>query len=175
MMFLPLLRRSFAEKLIYRVCEREADQTIGDPHQPYLYRWWLIPRNRWFNIYLHHFCRSDDDRALHDHPWWNLSWLIEGEYDEVVPVKCLGPALSAESNLHGVVRRRPGAVVLRRAKSAHRVALVRDSLGYEKACWTLFLTGPRVRDWGFWCPNGWRHWHEFTDPEDSGKVGPGCD
>ena len=78
-------------------------------------------------------------------------------------------------NLHGVVRRRPGAVVLRRAKSAHRVALVRDSLGYEKACWTLFLTGPRVRDWGFWCPNGWRHWHEFTDPEDSGRVGPGCD
>ena len=45
-------------------------------------RWWVIPRNKWFNVYLHHFLRSDDDRALHDQPWWNLSILLDGEYTE---------------------------------------------------------------------------------------------
>ena len=35
----------------------------------YLSRWHIIPRNRYFNIYLHKFVGSDDDRALHDHPW----------------------------------------------------------------------------------------------------------
>lgn len=43
----------------------------GQPHQiipsaddPYLLRWYIIP----LNVYLHKFMRSDDDRALHDHP-----------------------------------------------------------------------------------------------------------
>jgi hypothetical protein len=46
-------------------------------------RWWVIPRNKFFNIYLHHFLHSDDDRALHDHPWWNVSILLRsGSYVE---------------------------------------------------------------------------------------------
>jgi hypothetical protein len=40
--------------------------------------------------------------------------------------------------------------------------------------WTLFITGRRVRDWGFHCPKGWVPWQEFTDPTDSGRVGKGC-
>src|SRR6185312_200421 len=61
---------------------RRPDIVIGGEDNPYLRRWWVIPRNRIFNIYLHHFMRSDDDRALHDHPWVNCSILISGEYDE---------------------------------------------------------------------------------------------
>ena len=48
---------------------REPDFIIGGHEAPYLRRHWLIPRNRFFNIYVHEFLRSDDDRALHDHPW----------------------------------------------------------------------------------------------------------
>ena len=38
-----------------------------------LERWWLIPRNRFLNVYLHRFDHSDEDRALHDHMYLNLS------------------------------------------------------------------------------------------------------
>ena len=55
---------------------------IGEPEEPYLKRWFILPRNRWFNIYLHHFHRSDDDQALHDHPWASVSILLKGSYIE---------------------------------------------------------------------------------------------
>ncbi len=45
---------------------RVADFIIGDF---YLLRWWVIPRNEMYNLYLHDIRKSDDDRALHDHPW----------------------------------------------------------------------------------------------------------
>jgi hypothetical protein len=40
---------------------RPPDYIIGGEADPYLRRWWVIPRNRFFNIYLHHFVRSDDE------------------------------------------------------------------------------------------------------------------
>ncbi|MCW5678430.1 MAG: hypothetical protein KIT65_10850 [Xanthobacteraceae bacterium] len=136
---------------------RAPDFIIGDH---YLHRWWIIPRNRFFNIYLHHFLKSDEDRALHDHPWWNISLLLDGEYTE--------HTIDAGGvNVRTV--RKAGEVKYRGAKSAHRVEL------HNGPCWTLFITGPRIREWGFHCPNGWRHWKEFTNPKDSGKVGRGCE
>ena len=41
-------------------------------------------------------------------------------------------------------------------------------------CWTLFITGPRIREWGFHCPQGWRHWRDYTKPGSYGQVGRGC-
>jgi hypothetical protein len=49
---------------------------------PYMLRWWKIRRNAFFNVYYHIVRRSDDDTALHDHPWWNFSILLEGSYTE---------------------------------------------------------------------------------------------
>jgi hypothetical protein len=76
----PLLR--FAEKVM---ASRDPDFIIGGQANPYLLRWWIIPRNRFFNIYLHRFLRSDDDRALHDHSWCNVSILLDGAYYEYMP------------------------------------------------------------------------------------------
>jgi hypothetical protein len=141
---------------------RAPDFIVGDPAAPYLRRWWIIPRNRWFNVYLHHFLRSDDDRALHDHPWWNVSILLRGEYLEHMP--------------GGVVkRRRPGVPVLRSAEAAHRVELIG---GYP--VWSLFITGPRIREWGFHCSKGWKHWRDFVAPgtgagTGGSQTGQGCD
>ncbi len=46
----------------------------------YLYRWYVIPRNRRLNIYLHKFGASDDQsNGLHDHRWDFISmatWLL---------------------------------------------------------------------------------------------------
>lgn len=36
---------------------RKPDFVIGDPANPYLLRWYVIPRNKVFNIYLHKFCK----------------------------------------------------------------------------------------------------------------------
>ena len=140
---------------------RAPDVVIGGDERPYLKRWWLIPRNRLFNIYLHHFLRSDDDRALHDHPWVNLSILLAGEYTEHT---------IAAGGINHRVRRRAGDMKLRRPSAAHRIEL------HAGPCWTLFLTGPTVRSWGFHCPAGWRHWRLFTNPADGGRtIGRGCE
>lgn len=56
--------------------EREPDFLIGEPSAPYMRRWWIVPRNRMQNVYLHEILRSDTDEALHDHPFDNTSLLI---------------------------------------------------------------------------------------------------
>lgn len=149
--------RAHAEKI---AAARDPDFVIGTDESPYLRRWFVIPRNRFFNIYLHHFLRSDDDRALHDHPWANLSILIDGCYVEhTIP----------QGGINVRALRQTGETKMRTARTAHRVELV------DGPCWTIFITGPRMRDWGFHCPNGWRPWQEFTKAGSPGEIGPGCD
>lgn len=151
---------------------RQPDFVIGGEEKPYLRRHWLIPRNRVFNVYVHEFQRSDDDRALHTHPYlFNASWLLEGQYREHIPGK-----------LGGVARllRRPGEWTFRWGASPHRIQLApaiirRSEVISEHPCWTVFITGPRVREWGFLCPRGFVHWRDFTDARDSGAIGRGCD
>lgn len=152
---------------------RAPDFVIGGADRPYLRRWWLIPRNRFFNVYLHHFLRSDDDRALHDHPWVNVSIVLSGSYVEVMPTQDDDPGGWRTFMLTRLRQR--GSMVLRRPSAAHRVSLLRDELGFERPCWSLFITGPKIREWGFWCPRGWVHWQAFTKPGSYGEVGPGCD
>lgn len=139
---------------------RPPDIMIGGSADPYLLRWYVIPRNRWFNIYLHRFLRSDDDRALHDHPWACVSILLENNYIEVLPTK---------GGTTREVIRPAGSIIFRLPSSAHRIHL------HKGPCWTLFITGPKVRDWGFWCPQGWRHWKDFTAGARGETVGRGCE
>lgn len=146
-----MIRRAILKWLLARI-SGEPDMVIGDD---YLHRWYLIPRNRWFNVYLHRYYGSDDDRALHDHPWPSLSWMLSGALIE-----------HDHDGLHPIVS---GDWRFRRARYAHRLELVSGNAT------TLFLTGPKVRQWGFWCPQGWRPWRRFVDPDDPGKPGPGCD
>jgi hypothetical protein len=154
-------------------CNRAHDETVGEEsggRPDYLIRWHIIPhartRGHWAffksgNAYLHNFNRSDDDRALHDHPWGNFSLLLSGCYWEHMP---------------GGVRklRRPGQMVFRSADTAHRIELLRDSSGKEIPVWTIFITGPKVREWYFLCPQGMRHNTLFTNPLRPGETGRGC-
>lgn len=134
------------------VMARQPDYIIGGN---YMRRWWVVPRNAWCNVYLHHILRSDDDRAFHDHPWDNMSLVIAGRYVEHTP--------------GGAFFRNPGDVVSRKAGDAHRLEILEG----EDAV-SLFQTGPKVREWGFHCPQGWRHWEEFCALGDSSRVGKGC-
>lgn len=136
---------------------RPPDFVIGER---YLERWWLIRRNPLFNAYLHRFNHDDDARACHDHPWWSVSCVLSG------------PMLEVMRGRDGVETIRDvhiGDVVIRSAKAAHRMIVP-----YPGAL-TLFLTGPRIRTWGFWCPAGWRPWQEFVARGDEGRVGRGCE
>lgn len=140
--------------------KRPPDFIIGGKEDPYMLRWWVIPRNRFFNIYLHRFLRSDDDRALHDHPWVNCSYLLEGEYTE----HTIGAG-----GVHHEAISLPHSIKFRRSVAAHRVEL------HNGPCWSLFFTGPVIREWGFHCPKGWRSWKIFTSERDKGAVGRGCE
>lgn len=131
---------------------RPRDFEIGEN---YLRRWWILPRNDFCNVYLHHIVDSDIDRALHDHPWPSTSFLIEGGYIEHTP--------------DGVFKRKAGDVISRAADALHRLEI--PAGGYAIS---LFITGPKVREWGFACPHGWVHWQDFTDPDNPGSVGRGC-
>lgn len=127
------------------------DFVIGDD---YLRRWWLIPRNENVNVYLHEIVKSDDDRAMHDHPWANTSFLILGSYIEHTP--------------EGSFVRKAGDTIQRAADALHRLEVIPG----ERAI-SLFMTGPKVREWGFQCEHGWVHWQDFTS-EDGRTTERGC-
>lgn len=82
---------------------RRPDQIIGEPDKPYLLRWWISRhpqpdviaaatglRRKYLEwrakngggLYLHLFLQSDEDRALHDHPWPWVSLILDGKYRE---------------------------------------------------------------------------------------------
>lgn len=136
--------------------QRTPDYVIGDPDRPYMRRWWIVPRNEGCNVYLHEILRSDDDRALHDHPWENTSMLLGGSYIEHTP--------------EGSFLREAGSVVHRQATDAHRLEVLDGGRAIS-----LFMTGPKLREWGFHCPRGWVHWRDFTAGENGEIVGRGCE
>jgi len=135
---------------------------------PYMLRWWRIKRNAFFNCYFHIVRRSDEDTALHDHPWWNFSIVLEGEYTEHT---------ISEGGVHVKQRYGPGAVRFRRSGSfAHRLELDRYPPGWtiggikggEMPVHTIFITGPVLRRWGFHHPKQWVDayaWDDFLQAE----------
>lgn len=153
---------------------RKPDVVIGGADSPYLLRWHLIPRNRWFGIYLHKFLRDDDDRALHDHPKANISLIISGSYYEQMFTAT--PQEGKPLPETTLKLRKRFRLYPRRASTAHRVILPKIA-GESIPCWSLFFTGPMIRSWGFWCPQGqWLHWKKFQGDSGSYETvgGPGC-
>jgi hypothetical protein len=110
----------------------QPSEIIGPVTDPYMLRWHIIRIGKLPRLYLHWFHRSDEDRALHDHPWsWFISFLIKGSYREI---RRDGPHI-----------RRAPSIAFRRGVDHHRIELL------DNKPWTLFLTGRVVRKWGFWC------------------------
>lgn len=113
----------------------------------YMERWWKVPRNWATNVYFHIFRRSDDDRALHDHPWLSFSIVLSGGYYEHE---------IREGGVHTKTWFRPGMMRFRwKGSMAHRVELL-PIPGGEMPARTIFITGPVLRRWGFHDgPRGW--------------------
>lgn len=87
-----ILNRLFSHREIVN-CDREL----------YLRRWYVI-RTAPFAVFIHKFVRSDEDRALHDHPWSFLVipiWRGYWEHREIQwKCACIGPKDSEGRCIH---------------------------------------------------------------------------
>lgn len=122
--------------------------------EPYLERYYLFLKERSrfpFNIFLHKFLKSDPD-DVHDHPWPYATLILKGGYWEWIP------EFNAAGKKIGEVRkwRGPGHFRISSATSYHRV-----ELGNDVECWTLFMPGPKQREWGFLVRDQWVQWEQY--------------
>ena len=132
-------------------------------NEPYLERYYLFLKDRGekfpFNIFLHHFLKSDSD-DIHDHPWNYITMVVRGGYWEWVP----------QFNDQGVKTceiakwRGAGHVRRCRANSFHRI-----ELDPAVDCWTLFIPGRKQRDWGFLIKDQWVQWEQYLAERQSVK------
>jgi hypothetical protein len=121
----------------------------------YMERW--ILQTPWGTLRVHHILRSDDDRALHDHPWAFWSLLLTGGYKEIVGISLkdwqrMNPDAPTPIDGGDIERHTYWprfSLVRRKAEDAHRLELTSGPV------WTLVWTGPFKRQWGFHTDDGW--------------------
>ena len=124
-------------------------------NEPYLERYYLFLKDRGehfpFNIFLHRFLKSDID-DLHDHPWPFATVILKGGYWE------WRPQFNSQGEKVGEIAKwcGPGSFRCASANTFHRVELDPDI-----ECWTLFMPGPKQRDWGFLVKNKWVQWEQY--------------
>lgn len=124
----------------------------------YMRRWWLMPRwtlhvdaegnlmpRPWmpFSIRIHHICKPDHDRDLHDHPFNYRTIILRGGY--------------CEEDIFGVMSAHvAGDTVAATAQTFHRIAWVP-----KEGVWTLFIMGRRINPWGFLVGGRKVHWRTY--------------
>jgi hypothetical protein len=129
----------------------------------YMRRWRFMPD--WLpGFRVHNILQSDDDRALHDHPFSFLTIILKGGYYEHLA--------DGTKKWHG-----RGAILWRPAETLHRIELktisqftVYDTQGKRikthrtlLPAWTFVLRSRYFRQWGFQTEAGWVHHKDFID------------
>jgi len=126
--------------------KRNPNLIIKNEGETYLTRWWLIPRNRFFNIYLHKISVSDEP-TFHDHPWNFFSFVLQGEIFEHF---IRGGRLCRENHFY-----------FRRKDKFHFLEMVD-----QKPVWTLLITGRLTQKWGFLSEHGWIPFDKYEDRQE---------
>jgi len=152
-----------------RVSERDqciAAQFIGSLYRPpdlviaghgeYLFRWWVTPHSDIANVYFHLQTQSDPERPLHDHPWDSTSVILAGGYEEIINMEPEDSRFNAQC-----ITRHVGDVIFRPGSWSHRLILP-EHIPYSMS---LFSTGPKVKPWGFYMPDGWVNYEDVTRTE----------
>lgn len=98
---------------------------------------WAILECSWFNIYIHLLCKSDEDKHLHSHPWWFMSMVLLGEYEEQLLTQNEG------YDSWKIVKALPFIPRFRRTNQYHKIQLDNPVL-------SLVITGPKQNWWGYW-------------------------
>lgn len=151
-----------------RTLRREPDLIIGPQEDPQTKRWHIVSWRGW-QLALHIWCRSDHDRALHDHKADNWTLILDGWYDEV---------FSHRWESSRVELRHAFIPYFRRAEQPHRV-VIEPRLVHRGRVMTLWLRMPQRREWGFYCKQGWVHNSDYIAERDyygakTSTVGKGC-
>ena len=153
-------RFGWADRILMRIFRYRV--LVNSCNEPYLIRYFIrgqsasgatgekrgptsTPMGDKSAIYLHHILRSDEDRALHDHPFPFVSLILWSGYTEVT---------HSGERRYGV-----GSILRRHAEFSHRLVL-------DRPAWTLVFRGARVRVWGFHTPAGWMPWNEYIASAD---------
>ncbi len=109
-----------------------------------------------FGSRVHHLATPDIDRHLHDHPWDFVSIVLKGGYTEIRPAV----GMAGEWDEDGAEPTYPtvrtvGDIAFRRAEDRHRIISV------EPDTYTLCITGPKKKSWGFYTPEGFKGWRDY--------------
>lgn len=137
-------------KLLNQLFQRR--EIVNCDREKYLTRWYLL-RTSALGVFLHLFHRSDEDRALHDHPWSFITVILWRGYIE--HTGCVDPACTREA--HNKARRKwPLMICYRPAEWRHRVELVNG-----KPAVTLVFRFRERRIWGFWERTGFVAWNKW--------------
>lgn len=167
----PLARPAVADWLIARA-QRTPYQHImsADGKDTYMGRWWLFNAYArdthqgklwWFpwSIRIHHICRPDADRDLHDHPWNARTVILRGWYVEQRPAsdewkQAMQAGFVSNPDPKFVewitrdacewLKRSEGDTAQLRHGEYHRIDQVSDG-----GVWTLFITSRWQGNWGF--------------------------
>lgn len=110
-----------------------------------------------FNIYIHHILKSDQDRHMHDHPWNFRSFLLKGSYRE--EVRYPPRFLVLHSYWH-----QAGDVIKHDRRDVHHIDLVTPSV------WSLVITTGKEHDWGYHTSQGWIQHEEYRNLKREGKL-----
>lgn len=103
-------------------------QPLGETKCPYMHRWVLDFGA--FALRLHRWISSDDQRAFHDHAWDFITCVLRGSYVDI--------------SERGKDFLTAGSIRFRPATHRHTVQIL------QPGTWTVLVTGPVVRRWGFW-------------------------
>lgn len=127
-----------------RTWPRRYDVTGGADAGVFLTRWTIFSAFGW-RLRVHLFRRPDVDSCLHDHPWSFWTLILRGGY--------------IERNDSGHAYLGPGTLAFRPAEYRHRIVDLPDGRS-----WSLVVTSPKRREWGFTTPRGhWIPWRPFVD------------
>ena len=113
---------------------------LGNPECPYVIRW--VFETKWFSVRLHKWMGPDDLRNLHDHPWDYWAMVIKGGYTERLE----------DLNFYWMLPWKP---VYRKAERKHAVE------PFTYPTWSILLTGPEKREWGFWVKGKFRKRNKY--------------
>lgn len=114
------------------------NEVVGNPECPMMHRTGFalggktpLGRTGLFSVRLHRFCPNYADDHPHDHPWPFVTLVIKGSYIDI-----------DRFGNRDLLRR--GSFRYRPAQHAHRTFISREG------CMTIVITGPVIRQWGFW-------------------------
>ena len=142
-----------AEKAAKRLMIETADETIPRNGETYMQRWYL-KREANGQRYVHRMVKDDDD-APHDHPWDSGGWVLAGTLIEEWWNDGESALSGKTPNIEILT---PGTIALRPAHHIHRLRIEPQ---YKNVV-TMFCTGAKKEEWGFWTPGQWVHWREYT-------------